>query len=238
MPEGRAIAIGDVHGCLPALRALLAVVEPRPQDTIVTLGDYVDRGSQSRGVLDEMIALAERCRLIPLLGNHDEMLLEICRGSHELYNEWLLFGGHATVASYGRVPEDVPAEHLDFLKSCLLFHESREHFFVHGNYEADLPLQQQTREVLLWEPLRLRRPGPHCCGKTAIVGHTSQKEGEVLDLGYLKCIDTFCYGSGWLTAMEVETGRLWQADKAGRMREPLPGPRGQSHFRGERPSSK
>ena len=66
--------------------------------------------------------------------------------------------------------------------------------------------------------LRDRVPGPHCSNKTAIVGHTSQKDGEVLDLGYLKCIDTCVYGDGRLTAMNVESGRLWQADKHGRMK--------------------
>jgi serine/threonine protein phosphatase 1 len=61
-------------------------------------------------------------------------------------------------------------------------------------------------------------PARHCAGKVAIVGHTPQKSGEVLDLGYLKCIDTFCHGGGWLTALEVGTGKVWQANLAGQMR--------------------
>jgi len=72
--------------------------------------------------------------------------------------------------------------------------------------------------VLRWESLKLRQPGPHCSGKTAIVGHTAQRDGEILDLGYLKCIDTCCYGEGWLTALDVDSGQVWQADKEGRMR--------------------
>ena len=77
----------------------------------------------------------------------------------------------------------------------------------------------EPTETLLWESLKVRQPGPHCSGKTAIVGHTSQKSGEILDLGHLKCIDTRCYGEGWLTAMDVESGQVWQADKNGRLRD-------------------
>src|SRR4029453_4765190 len=72
---GRTIAIGDIHGCAAALGALVAAIEPTADDTLVALGDYVDRGPNSRGVLDELLALAKRCRLVPLLGNHEIMLL-------------------------------------------------------------------------------------------------------------------------------------------------------------------
>src|SRR5262249_47793301 len=72
---GRTIAIGDIHGCPDALAALLDAVAPGREDTVVTLGDYIDRGPDSRRVLDRLIALAGRCRLVPLLGNHEEALL-------------------------------------------------------------------------------------------------------------------------------------------------------------------
>lgn len=220
MAEGRTIAVGDIHGCLAALRAVLEAISPRSDDTIITLGDYVDRGPESRGVLDELIAIRSRCRLIPLLGNHDEMFLEICSGQADLFDQWLPFGGDATVASYsGRVPEEVPKAHLEFLRACRSSYETQRHLFVHASYVAHLPLRRQPVEVLHWESLNIRQPGPHCSGKTAIVGHTAQKDGEVLDLGYLKCIDTCCYGEGWLTALDVESGQLWQADKIGRLRK-------------------
>lgn len=217
---GRIIAIADVHGCLAALHALLEVIDPQPDDTIITLGDYVDRGPDSRGVIEQLIALAGHCRLVPLLGNHDEVMLEVCDGAEDVFDDWLLFGGEATVASYGgMVPEGVPQQHIDFLRNCLPFYETPSHFFVHGSYEADVPLQRQLSVVLLWDSLKFRRPGPHGSGKTAIVGHTAQHSGEILDLGYLKCIDTCCYGEGWLTALDVESGQVWQADKEGRMRQ-------------------
>ncbi len=82
-----------------------------------------------------------------------------------------------------------------------------------------MALDRTPREVLLWESLRHHLPEAHLSGKIAIVGHTSQKNGEILDLGYLRCIDTCCYGDGWLTAQDVETGRVWQADKQGRLRK-------------------
>lgn len=221
----RTIAIGDIHGHLAALDGLLAAIEPAPDDTLITLGDYVDRGPNSRGVIDRLIQLGWRCRLVPLLGNHDLMMIEICGdGQLDLLDDWLLFGGAATVASYGGDPPgDVPSEHLDFLRGCRLFHETERHLFVHANYDADRPLAEQSTDELLWPSLRARVPRRHISGKTAIVGHTAQKTGQVLDLGHLTCIDTYIYGDGYLTALEVDGGRLWQVDAQGRLRGASPG---------------
>jgi serine/threonine protein phosphatase 1 len=224
---GRSIAIGDIHGCLAALDALLQAICVQPEDTIVTMGDYVDRGPDARGTIERLLALQRQCQLIALLGNHDEMLLNVYDGQSQLYFDWLMFGGNATLTSYGTMnPQDIPASHIDFLRGCRLVHESARHFFVHGNYRADLPLEAQPRETLLWDSLKTRVPGPHCSGKMAIVAHASQKSGEILDLGYLKCIDTWCYGGGWLTALDVDSGQVWQADRSGGMRgpAPIPGP--------------
>lgn len=216
MTAPRTIAIGDVHGCLPALETLLGAIRPQSDDTLIFLGDYIDRGPDSRGVIDRLIALQQECRLIPLLGNHDAMLLEIYDGQAQLYVDWLLFGGNATLESYEtmRVAR-IPSNHIEFLRGCPLYYEMDRYFFLHGNYQAELSLAAQPRDTILWESLKLRLPGPHQSGKTAIVGHSSQKSGEILDLGYLKCIDTRCYDQGWLTALDVETGRVWQADKQG-----------------------
>ena len=221
MPS-RTFAIGDIHGCLAALETLLAAIAPTAEDTIVVLGDNVDRGPDSRGVLERLIALASQTRFVPLLGNHDEMMLSVCEGREDVLIDWLLFGGDATLASYeaaspSEIARDYP-KHLDFIRNSLLFFESPPYFFVHSNYRADLPLSEQSREDLLWSSLKKSLPGPHVSGQKAVVGHTAQKDGEVLDLGHLVCIDTYCYGDGWLTALEVQTGRLWQADKAGRLR--------------------
>ncbi len=218
--SGRIIAIGDIHGCTPALAAVLDAVAPEPDDTIVTLGDYVDRGPDVPGTLDRLIELGDRCHFIPILGNHDEMVLEVVAGNPRLLVPWLTFGGDATLAAYGcDTAQDLPKEHLDFLAACHQWCETDHHFFVHATYHPNLPLDEQPSTALRWETLRDGLPGPHYSGKIAVVGHTSQRSGQILDLTYLKCIDTCCYGEGCLTAMDVHDGRLWQADKEGRMIE-------------------
>ena len=85
--------------------------------------------------------------------------------------------------------------------------ETVRHIFVHAYYEPDRPLHEQRWGGLRWASLP-PVPARHCSGKVAIVGHTPQKSGEVLDLGYPKGIDTFCHGGGWLTALEVSTGKV------------------------------
>ena len=217
---GRTIAIGDIHGCSAALDALLDAIRPRPEDTFVPLGDYINRGPDTRGVLDRLIDLSRRCRLVPILGNHDQKLLEARSGVHP--TTWLGMGGLATLDSYGpgRDIALIPEAHFEFLDGCLDFHETHAHIFVHANYFTDLPMAEQPVGMLRWESLRDTTPGPHESGKAVIVGHTSQKTGEILDLGHLKCIDTYCHGGGWLTALEVNTGEVWQADRRGDMRRP------------------
>ncbi|TWU00257.1 Serine/threonine-protein phosphatase 1 [Botrimarina colliarenosi] len=215
----RLIAIGDIHGCSAALRALLEVIDLQEEDRLVTLGDYVDRGPDSRGVLDTLLEIDASGRLIPLLGNHEEMMLGALRGSYPR-NLWLHHGGVATLDSYGFVGDlsVIPQEHLDLLDRCLPYYEADEVFFTHANYVADEPLDRQPVEALRWQSLQEHFPAEHVSGKRAIVGHSSQKGGEVLDGGYLWCLDTYCHGGGWLTACDAATGQMWQASANGRLR--------------------
>jgi calcineurin-like phosphoesterase family protein len=217
MMTPRTIAIGDIHGCSAALRALIDAIGPTADDTLVLLGDYVDRGPDSRGVIDFVLELEGHCRLVPLLGNHELMLLDALQDPSVL-GPWMECGGDATVRSYDSRLSNVPREHLAFIGRCKRYYEIGTHFFVHANYAADVPLDEQPDYLLFWEHLHFHIPRPHENGKIAIVGHTSQKTGEVLDLGHVICIDTFCHGGGWLTAIEVESGRLWQAARDGRLR--------------------
>lgn len=214
---GRTIAIGDIHGCSVPLRALLAAIDPGEQDTLVTLGDYVDRGPDSRGVLDLLVGLLDRCQLIPLLGNHELMLLQSLQDK-ETFEFWKACGGAATLTSYQGRLENIPFEHLVFLRGLRLFHETEKHLFVHACYDELSPLRDTPDEILLWEHVSAHPPGPHCSGKVAVVGHTPQGDGEVLDLGHLLCIDTYCFGGGWLTAIDVDSRQTWQADLQGRLR--------------------
>jgi len=216
---GRIIAIGDIHGYLKALDAILEALEPGAEDTLVVLGDCIDRGPDSRGVVERLMALSEQCRLITIVGNHEEMLLDV-HGFRLHPDQWLYNGGQATLDSYETLSaREIPEPHVAFLKTGRRYFETDEHFFVHANYIADVPLEEQSDWILRWASLRGCEPGPHCSGKLAIVGHTPQPSGEILDLGYLKCIDTYCYGSGWLAALDVATGIAWQADAEGRLRE-------------------
>jgi serine/threonine protein phosphatase 1 len=219
----RVIAIGDIHGCAIALRALLESIQPQPADTVITLGDCVDRGPDSRDVIEQLLELRQRCHLVPLLGNHEEMMLNFLDRRAQPDN-WLECGGQATLESYRNSEQDtgaagqIPDRHVEFIRSWINFHEEKSHFFVHGGYEPNQPLAGQRWNVLRWHSLRNAVPPPHASGKTAVVGHTSQKTGEVLNLGYLICIDTYCYGGGWLTAYDLATDGFWQVDRRGRSR--------------------
>jgi serine/threonine protein phosphatase 1 len=223
----RTIAIGDIHGCSQALAALIQAIRPEPGDVIVTLGDYVNRGPDTRGVIDQMLALENHCQLVPLLGNHDQMLLDARAGRPQAFAIWLRMGGHATLLSYDAPPGAtfaaelvrVPPEHLAFLERCRPFHETETQIFVHAKYSPELPMDRQPDWLLRWETLRDGIPGPHTSGKAVIVGHSAQKSGEVLDLGHLTCIDTYCYGGGWLTALEIQSRQVWQASQEGTMRQ-------------------
>ena len=214
---GRILAIGDIHGCCAALDRLLSVVDPQPEDTLVTLGDYVDRGPDSPGVIERLLEVSQHCQLVALKGNHELMMLgAIEQGSQLLF--WLECGGQSTMDAYGGGPRDVPTSHLEFLQTTVKYHETDDFFFVHANYAPDLPLEQQSPHVLFWEHLNQRMPAPHVSGKTAVVGHTPQRNGEILNRGHLLCIDTFCYGGGWLTAVDLTSGNYWQADGEGQLR--------------------
>ncbi len=215
---GRTIAVGDIHGCSTALAVIINAIDPKPDDTIVTLGDYIDRGIDSKGVLDQLIDLAGRCRLVPLLGNHEEMLLN-ARDSRSELQFWLDCGGITTLDSYGDSGrlKLIPGTHIRFLERCVPYFETDTHIFVHANCKHDLPLEQQDGQTLRWLSLCDAVPGPHCSGKRVVVGHTPQP--KILDLGHLICLDTGCSVGGFLTAMEMSSGRTWQVDEMGRCSE-------------------
>jgi serine/threonine protein phosphatase 1 len=219
----RLLAIGDIHGCLRSLDKILNSIELRADDLIVTLGDYVDRGPDSRGVLDRLIALKSRGRLLPLLGNHDLMMVH-ARQWQEASPIWLACGGHSTLASYGAPTAKaaelrrVPQEHWDFLENaCVNWYETNTHIFVHASLYPDLPLSDQPDSALLWD--KLDRPVAHCSGKIVVCGHTRQASGVPVSWGTTVCIDTGAYApDGWLTCLDVAEGCYWQANESGELR--------------------
>jgi serine/threonine protein phosphatase 1 len=219
MADGRTFVIGDVHGCLTALNALLKVIDPQPSDIIVPLGDLIDRGPDSNGVVARLLQLSRHCSVQPVLGNHEEMMLAVLDGRMPPH-DWLQFGGVATLDSYGFDGDldIIPVEHVKFIRGFRDLIEMDTHFFTHASYEPQLPLHRQPTHTLRWHHLHLAVPGPHVSGKTAIVGHTADVDGEVFDVGHLICIDTYCYGGQWLTALQIETGETIQTNEAGEVR--------------------
>lgn len=214
----KTIVIGDIHGCLKALDAILNAVNPQQDDTLVTVGDYVDRGPDSKGVIERLIELQQRTHLVPLLGNHEEMMLNSLDGKTAPYS-WFNHGGVQTLESYGFNGDlkVVPPSHLDFLRGLVSYYETATHFIVHANYDPTLLLREQPGDLLRWTKLTESMPGPHKSGKTAVVGHTHDRAGKVFRSPYLICVDTYCYGGRWLTAIDLESDAVWQATREGEL---------------------
>jgi len=217
----RDLAVGDIHGCFKALSTLAAFVPFRPEDTIITLGDYVNRGPNSCAVLDWLIAFRKKARLVTLRGNHEIMMLQ-ARDNVEAFKRWIESGGDATLASYspfgdaGRLA-DIPDSHWQFLdEETRGWYETATHFFVHANAYSDIPLAEQPDFMLYWEGFD--DPPRHESGKVMVCGHTSQKSGVPRNIGHAVCIDTWACGKGWLTCLDVGSGKYWQANEPGETR--------------------
>lgn len=209
----RHLAIGDIHGCINALKSLIDFVELRPDDTIVTLGDYVDRGPDSAAVLDFVIGLGKTHKLVSLRGNHEIMMLD-AREKKSWLGPWLSYGGEETLQSYGGDFDGIPDSHIDFLENRLSrYHECETHFFVHANAAPNVALADQGDPALFWQ--KYKDPGPHCSGKIMVCGHTAQRDGKPTSNGNAICIDTWACGDGWLTCLDVTSGTIWQANEAG-----------------------
>ena len=220
---GRIIAIGDIHGCLTALNQLLEAVAPTSEDTVVALGDYVDRGPDSKGVVDRLIEVGKECTLVALQGNHEEMMLEVVRGDQP-HHRWLQYGGVETLDSYGFIGDlnVISEEHYEFYNAMVDYYETDEHIFLHANYQPNQSLAELDVFTLRWQKLTEFTPGPHMSGKRAVLGHTHDRAGEIFDIGHLVCIDTYCYGGGWLTALDVNSQEIYQANEQGQVRRQRP----------------
>ena len=222
MPDdaGRLIAIGDVHGCAHALGALLEAICPATNDTLVFLGDLIDQGRDSAAVLDTLMGLKNRCQVMLIQGNHEEMFLA-ARTSEGALRYWENCGGVATLNSYrfGAVLDDVPPEHWALIESCRSYYETDDFILTHANYAPDLPMNEQAEYQLRWALFEPDDVLPHHSRKTVVVGHTEQRDSEVLDLGFAICIDTACWRHGWLTALDCRSRNYWQASRWGLLRE-------------------
>jgi len=220
----RTLAIGDIHGCLTALDTLLGFVQPTEEDTIIFLGDYVDRGPDTKGVLDRLIELKNTGRAIFIRGNHEIMMLGAKCGRDD-FRFWTSFGGLEALESYSKPGlgvslESIPLEHWYFLDRTLQEgYETDTHIFVHANLHPDRSMREQSTDSLHWQAISPSVHRQHISGKTMICGHTQQREGLPLVLEKAVCIDTWAYGEGWLTCLDVESGTFWQANELGTMRK-------------------
>ncbi|NWK56066.1 serine/threonine protein phosphatase [Verrucomicrobiaceae bacterium N1E253] len=213
----RNLAIGDIHGCLKALETLVDFVDPKPEDTLITLGDYIDRGPQSKGVIEYLIELRKSHKLIALKGNHEAMMEDARTNDEDLMN-WLLNGGIETLTSFCAVEfAQIPSSCWEFFQSCQDYYETNDHIFVHAGLIPDMTLDEQPGEALYW--LRFFDTEHHMSGKTIICGHTPQRNGKPTAEEHAICIDTWACNKGWLTCLDVESGRYWQANQKGKTRK-------------------
>jgi calcineurin-like phosphoesterase family protein len=225
VPAGQAVyAIGDVHGRLDLLEDLLARIredaEPHTADSariLIFLGDYVDRGSESRGVVEAVMSdLLPGFTTVRLMGNHEEAMLSFLDGESDGI-DWLSFGGLETLLSYG-VPlrslpnsgeavkalqtalvEAVPEQHVAFFRRCLLHYTVGDYVFVHAGVRPGITLEKQTQTDLLWirdDFLRVRAPLP---GRVVVHGHTICDLPQ--DRSHRINIDTGAFVSGRLTCL-------------------------------------
>src|SRR5262249_50478754 len=149
--------VGDLHGCIDELNRLLDTLSPRATDTMVFLGDYVDRGPSAKAVIDRLIRLrVEGPECVFLRGNHEDMFLAFLGEQGAYGDAFLLNGGEATLRSYGieereapLIVDRLPSEHLTFLRSLRLSYQCGPFFCVHAGLDPDRGLSEQREEDLL-----------------------------------------------------------------------------------------
>lgn len=223
-PDTRAYAIGDIHGRLDLLRLLLAKIEedsrdrPCGREYLVFLGDLVDRGPHSRGVIEFLLRAKEFLpNPIFLAGNHEEMMLRVLNTDPQQIGDWLSFGGEECVESYGldpttlagmtperaraRIREAIPQTHLDFLAGFADSFMLGDYLFVHAGIRPGVALEEQTVEDLHW----IREDflsSPARFPFMVIHGHTISRLPD--ERSNRIGIDTGAYNSGTLTALCLE----------------------------------
>ena len=238
-PRGyRAYAIGDIHGRLDLLDRLIEAVDadltnrPSSKNLIIFLGDLIDRGPDSRGVVERLRTFRhDRLKPIFLAGNHEEVLLRILEGEPGLLQNWLRFGGADCLASYGvdafdlggsepealdRIKAAIPKEHVSFIASFSDTLTFGDYLFVHAGVRPGIDLRHQSQSDLRWirSPF-LEDETDH--GVVVVHGHTISGEVELRSnrIG----IDTGAYRTGVLTALALEGTSKWTLSTAGGINE-------------------
>ncbi len=216
------IAIGDIHGCAATLEALLDRLAPTANDHLLFVGDYIDRGPNSKRVIDQLLALREEVPCTFLRGNHEAMMIEYLDAG--AFNLWQMNGGVSTLQSYadnGSGEFVIPDAHADFVRNTKLYHETDDFFFVHAGLKAHLSVQENVErddeQIFLWERGHLEASS-FAWEKTVVCGHTPQP--EPINREHLLNIDTGCVyhtrpGMGRLTAVYLPEREFVFADFVG-----------------------
>jgi serine/threonine protein phosphatase 1 len=219
---GATFVIGDIHGCLAEVDRLLDAVAPGRGDQVCFLGDYIDRGEQSKGVVERLLELAAAGPTCTFLkGNHEDMFLAFL-GEHGHHGEaFLANGGRATLQSYGlsgrsggAVAAELPPAHLAFFRDLRLRASFGRFECVHAGLRPGLPFNAQREEDLTWirgEFIEVEHQFP--C--TVVFGHTPQRDVR-LHLPYKVGLDTGCVYGGQLTCLELAEKRLIQIGRGSR----------------------
>ena len=203
--------IGDIHGQIYKLRKLIDRIYINDTYQLVFVGDYIDRGEYSFEVIDYLIGLSRIYNCVFLKGNHEEMFMDYMSGINE--SIFVTNGGYDTIHSYEKngydinpyvdyVDRHLPPTHLEFFRGLKYYYETDDYIFVHAGLEPkDIPLEEQPKDLLLWERYDFIN-SEFDWGKKVIFGHTPNK--EILKMDNKICIDTgACYKDGVLTCVAL-----------------------------------
>jgi serine/threonine protein phosphatase 1 len=195
-------AVGDIHGRFDLFQMALAEIRSRKAGaTIVFLGDYIDRGSDSRQVIAALMAgPPEGETWVCLKGNHEEMMCKVHRGDGP-WDWWCRNGGTQTLQSFGY---PIPPAVLEWCDSLPVAHETRHHFFVHAGINPDVPITAQSADDMLWIRRKfLEHEGP--LPVHVVHGHTINDEPELLE--HRTNLDTGAFYTGVLTVGRFDTSK-------------------------------
>ena len=199
----RLIGISDIHGELEKLCRVLEKVNPQKDDTIVFMGDYIDRGAKSKEVVQKIIDMENICNCVYLIGSHEYALLHADTDDYYHYLFWN-YGGVQTVESYGSF-DNILKVHGDFFRSLKFYYINGRYLFVHAGLRDGIPIESQNEVDMVY----IRREfyeKPHHFPYKIIFGHTEFDKPLVQNDKI--CIDTGCgkYKNSPLTAIVLENG--------------------------------
>lgn len=210
MESEKVFVVGDIHGCLDMLSSLIDKIPWRPdKDRLIFLGDFIDRGDDSKGVVDYVLAL-KRCspHIRCLMGNHEPVLLDYLSGRAQ--GLFLSNGGLKTLESYlvgksQKYETLVPDEHISFYRSLESFIELEDFYVVHAGFRPGVDVGEQTLHDMIW----IREPficSDYDFGKMVIFGHTPFKEPLIMEnkIG----LDTGAIYGNRLTCLELPEMRF------------------------------